>query len=111
MPCDSIRAKNQTPEQREAEILASLRDLESALSSGTVQVVLSPEGAVAFVGEWNRRGVSDVCAYNRLMVASSFVLAEAIQTAETIAGRSVNPAAIAAGTHSHDGGRTWHPGH
>jgi hypothetical protein len=32
----------------------------------------------------------------------------AIQRAEQLAGRSVDRAVIGHGTHSHDGGRTWH---
>lgn len=111
MPCDSPRNSQQTAEEREREIIASLRRLEAQLTSNQVSIVISPEGAVCFAGWADRDGVSDVCAYHRLMAQGSFALANAIAQAEMMSGRQVNPAAVGSGVHSHDGGHTWHPGH
>jgi hypothetical protein len=42
-------------------------------------------------------------------MASGFALAKlAIMKAEQLAGRTVDRKVVAQGTHSHDGGRTWH---
>lgn len=109
MPCDSIA---RTPTARENQRLALTR-LESALNEGLARVVISASGAVAFSG-WaieQRGGLSDVCAYRRLVASNSPALRRAVFKAETMAGRKVDARQVAAGTHSHDGGSTWHKGH
>lgn len=113
MPCDSVRNPNQTLEQRVDQVKKSLTRLEQALAAGRVTVRIGPTGAVAFAG-WkpeDRDDVTDVCAYRALSVQGSFALRQAVQRAEQQQGRKVNAAAVAAGVHSHDGGRTWGPGH
>jgi len=113
MPCDTVKKPNQTIASRSGEIKKSLSGLESALTAGRVKVKIGPTGAVAFEG-WkpeDRDGVTDVCGYRTLMAQNSFPLRQAVQRAEAQQGRKVNPHAVAAGTHSHDGGSTWHKGH
>mgnify|MGYP001610290563 CR=1 FL=1 len=82
-------------------------------SNGTIKIVISKDGAIAFAGfnEELRDGVSDACAYRRLVVAGSATAKMALARAEILAGRKVDNAQVAAGTHSHDGGKTWSPGH
>ncbi len=111
MPCDTLYLERMTKIQRKKEIADALAALEKALKDRTAQVKIGANGAVAFNGTWDRRGVSDVCAYRKLTVAGSPVLRSAIIRAEMLAGRKVDPQQVAAGTHSHDGGHTWHKGH
>lgn len=113
MPCDTRIPRGMTPERRLEQIKVATARLEQWLDNGAVTVAISKDGAIAFVG-WQgaeRRDVTDVCAYRRLVNEGSFALRKAVAKAEMLAGRKVNQQAIAAGTHSHDGGQTWHPGH
>jgi hypothetical protein len=111
MPCDTMRRRRgQTEAERLSDIQRAVQRLETALQSGQVKVVVDRmSGAVAFSGwqEQSRDGVGDVCAYRKLSAKGSFALRKALATAEALAGRKVNQQAIAAGTHSHDGGQTW----
>lgn len=111
MPCDTVREPNQTLESRNNQVKAALRRLEAALKGGTVKVNISPNGAVAFQGWKDRDDVTDVCAYRTLTAEGSWELRQAVTKAEAMQGRKVNPNAVASGTHSHDGGSTWHKGH
>ena len=113
MPCDTQIPREMTPEQRAAQIDKAVRALEQELMTGGVQVILGPDGAIAFGGwaDQNRKGVSDVCAYNKLVQQGSSALQMAIQQAEALSGVSFNQQAVATGRHSHDGGHTWHNGH
>lgn len=113
MPCDSNLRQGQTLAARNEEIKRSLAKLEAELNLGRVGVKIGANGAVAFTN-WapgERSDVSDVCAYRTLSAQGSFALRQAIARAETQQGRKVNPHAVAAGTHSHDGGKSWHKGH
>lgn len=113
MPCDSTLRRGQTLASRNEEIKRALTKLEAELNLGRVGVKIAPNGAVAFTG-WkpdDRGDVSDVCAFRTLQAQGSFALRQAVQRAEAQQGRKVNPAAVAAGHHSHDGGRTFGPGH
>lgn len=113
MPCDSNLREGQTLAARNEEIKRNLAKLEAELNLGRVGVKISANGAVAFTG-WkpeDRGDVTDVCAYRTLSASSSFALRQAVTRAETLQGRKVNPHAVAAGHHSHDGGSTWHKGH
>lgn len=109
MPCDTIRKPNETREQRIARVTTALRRLEVGLTSRTITVVISREGAVAFKGwsDESREGVTDVCAYRALTKMRSGALAQAIKTAQLAYGRPVNEQQVLAGVHSHDGGVTW----
>lgn len=107
MACDTMRVPGQTPQQRAKQIQDAIADLDAALASMKVTVKIGPQGAVAFSGAWERNGISDVCAYRRLSAKGSEALRRAVARAEALAGRKADPRAIAAGHHSHDGGRTW----
>jgi hypothetical protein len=101
-----------TAKQRAAQGTAVDR-LNLALAAGTVTVKVGANGAIAFTG-WaqdDRAGVSDLCAYRKLAAQNSPQLRRALARAEVIAGRTVDRATVASGTHSHDGGASWHPGH
>ena len=108
MPC--FTQPNLTQQQRNAMQDAITR-LERSLAAGMAQVVIGANGAIAFKGIWRRDGVADVCAYRALQAANSAALRRAVARAEVVAGRQVNPQAVAAGVHSHDGGASWHAGH
>jgi hypothetical protein len=98
-------------QQRKQAMQDAIGRLDRALDGGTVKVVIGSAGAVAFKGLWRNEGVSDLCAYRALLASNSPALRRAVMRAEVIAGRAINPQAIAAGTHSHDSGASWHPGH
>jgi len=104
-------APQQTLEERMKEISAALLQLESQLQSSSVKVQIGATGAVAFTGWNDRRKISDACAFRSLTAKNSWALRQAVARAEAMSGRKVNQRAVAAGVHSHDGGRTWHNGH
>jgi len=106
MPCDSVP---QTPEwQRQTK--AALDRLAQSLEGGSVALVIDrATGSIAFRG-WDatqRGGLTDLCAYRRLLADNSWPLRLAIARAEQAAGRSVDAMAVGSGVHSHDGGETW----
>jgi len=110
MPCDTILRALQTAAQREREIKEALDQLVASLDAGSVEIIIGADGAVCFSGstwEDNRRGVTDVCAYNRLSQEDSWAFRQALQRAESLSGYQVDEQTVAAGVHSHDGGRTW----
>lgn len=108
MPCDS-RPESQT-EVGQRKMREALERLRAALvEGGSVSVVIGASGAIAFRGweEGQREGMTDACAYRKLLAMNSPELRRAVMRAETIYGRKVNQQAIAQGVHSHDGGHTW----
>jgi hypothetical protein len=112
MPCDTKLKANQTIQQRAAEVRTVVEKLSQALASGRVKAVVGANGGVAFAGfDGERDGVTDACAYRRLMVSGSALAKAKVAQAEVMAGRSINRMAIGQGLHSHDGGKTWHDGH
>lgn len=111
MPCISTIPAGMTLVERQTQIEKALKRLEASLSSGKVQVRIGGNGAVAFAGWTDRDDVTDVCALRALTLQNSWALRQAIARAESAQGRKVNPNAVASGVHSHDGGRSWHPGH
>lgn len=104
MPC--LTQPDLTPTQAE-KMRAAIARLEAAIGRGSVNVAIGREGGIAFAGWTDREGVSDICAYRALSAANSPILRRAIARAEGMQGRRLDPRAIAAGTHSHDGGKTW----
>lgn len=110
MPCDTSRKRGQTIQERAAEVRKIVDNLGRALASGTVTVKIGPQGAPVFIGltPQERDDVTDVCAYRRLMISGSSAAKLAIARAEIMAGRKINPLAVAQGVHSHDGGASWH---
>lgn len=111
MPCDTRLKVGQTISQRAVEVRSVSDRLAQSLASGRVKVKIDKKtGAVAFDG-WpvsERDGVTDNCAYRRIMAGQSAAAKMRIAQAEQLAGRTVNKQAVAQGVHSHDGGRTWH---
>lgn len=108
MPCDTVRPK-QPLQERIAEIRTAMEGLEKALLRRRVKVVVGPQGAITFNGwgEQERNGVTDACAYRRIMATGSSIAKMEIARAEQMSGRSVDRRVLAAGVHSHDGGHTW----
>lgn len=110
MPCDTRLKKNQTIQQRAAEVRKVAERVTVGLAVGRVKVKVGPQGAVAFVGlsDEERDGVTDACIYRRVLVSGSALARAAVARAEQLAGRSVDRAVVGHGAHSHDGGGTWH---
>lgn len=111
MPCDTrLRNRNQTMTQRKAEIRLAEELLDKLIMKKKVKPVVGPQGAIAFQGwkEEDRAGMTDACAYRRLMMTGSALTKAEIERAEQLAGTSVNRQVIGSGVHSHDGGRSWH---
>lgn len=110
MPCDTRLKTNQTIQQRAAEVRATVEALKTGLITGRIKAKVGPQGAIAFVGltERERDGVTDACAYRRLLASGSALAIQAIKRAEQPAGRGVDRSVVAHGAHSHDNGVTWH---
>jgi hypothetical protein len=120
MACDMRIALGQTPPQRKKQIDEAVQRLNKALAVGDIKIKVGPQGAVTFIdgkvrgsvnGILASNKISDTCAYRKLLAAGSPELRKAIQQAEMLAGRKIDPQAVATGTHSHDGGHSWHKGH
>ena len=107
MPCTLRIPAGLTPKQWAKRWEGAVNALEQDLSDNRAIVKIGPDGAIAFSGWTSRDGVSDVCAYRWLAGKRSFALQKAVMRAEALAGKKVNERAIAAGSHSHDGGATW----
>lgn len=109
MPCEGMMKKNQTVQQRAAEVRSAVARLNILLTKRLVWPVVGSQGAIAFAGwqEADRAGVTDACAYRRIMATGSALARAEIARAEQLTGRTVDKKVVAAGTHSHDGGETW----
>ena len=111
MPCDRRLKAGQTISDRAGEIRTVVAKLSDALANGRVKAVVDKtKRAVAFVGlsDKDRDGVTDACAYRRIMTSGSALARAAIVRAEALAGVRVDNKQMAVGVHSHDGGKTWH---
>lgn len=113
MPCDRKLKPRQTIQERAKEIRTVVDRLNAGLARGTIKPVIGPQGAIAFQGltENERDGVTDACAYRRLLSSGSPTAIAAIQRAEQMAGRTVDRQTVAHGAHAHSDGRgglTWH---
>lgn len=108
MPCDTRLKKGQTISQRKEEIRTVVERLAKGLAAGIIKPVVGPQGAIAFQGltEAERDGVTDNCAYRRLLATGSALALQAIQKAEMLAGRKIDKQAVAQGWHQH--GSSWH---
>ncbi len=104
MPC--ITQPNLTKQQQD-RMKDAIARLGSGIANGTASVVIGANGAIAFRGWKDSAGVSDLCAYRALAASNSPSLRKAIARAEAMSGNKLDARAIAAGTHSHDGGQTW----
>lgn len=107
MPCDTVRVKGETLSERKKAVLETVRALEIAVIKRQVKAVVGPQGSITFAGWTNKNGVTDACAYRRLMATGSALAKVEIARAEQIAGRGIDRSAVNAGIHSHDG-TTWH---
>lgn len=108
MPCiGTPLSKDQTLAQRLTQVDQALKRLEQYIQTGTVRIGIGTNGAIAFQGWQDREGISDVCAFRSLTATNSWVLRQAVLRAEGMSGRKVNPKAVEAGMHTHDGGKTW----
>jgi hypothetical protein len=111
MPCDTRRKPGQSLDQRKAEITDFVKRLSAYLTAGKSKAVVGPTGAIAFTGIDSERadaGMTDNCAYRRIMQSGSTAAKLALQKAIALSGKAVSAQAIAHGHHSHDGGNTWH---
>jgi hypothetical protein len=110
MPCDTKLKPNQTIKQRADEVRKAVARIDLGLTTGRIKPKIGPQGAIVFEGlrAEERDGVTDACAYRRIMATGSALARAAIARAEQIAGRSVNRMVVGQGVHSHDGGKTWH---
>lgn len=113
MPCDTKLKPQQTISERIAEVRAAVERFSAGLISGRIRAKVGSNGGVAFDGidDKARDGVTDACAYRRIMVSGSPLAKAAIAKAEQMAGRTVDRQVVGSGVHSHDGGKTWHNGH
>jgi hypothetical protein len=113
MACDTRLKPKQTLQQRADEVRKAVAKLSEGLAAGRIKAKVGPQGAIAFEGfaEVERDGITDACAYRRLMVSGSPLARAKIAQAEQLAGRAVDRQALAHGHHSHDGGKSWHHGH
>lgn len=109
MACEAVRTPRQTAAERAREVRDALRALEAALAAGSVQVRLDARGRLRFQGwgEAARAGVNDACAFQALERSQSSALRRAVDREQGARGVKLDRRAIAAGTHTHDGGRTW----
>lgn len=110
MPCDTQLKPKQTIQERADEIRRAISGLDALLKKRRVGIKVGPQGALAFTGwpDTDRNGVTDACAYRRIMATGSALAKAEIARAEQLAGRGVDRRVIAQGIHSHDGGHTWH---
>lgn len=110
MPCDTRLKRNQTISERKIEILKATEKFVQGIKSGSVKVKVDPKGGIVFTGisDEDRDGLTDACAYRRVMASGSAMAIAAIARAEQMAGRSVDKQLVGQGYHSHDGGKTWH---
>jgi hypothetical protein len=103
MACDTIRKPGQSLVERASEVEAALRKLRSDLLTGRTQIKIAPNGAIAFVGAGVAGDLTDACAYRVLAFQNAPELRTAVARAEAVQGRKVDPRAVQAGWHSHDG--------
>ena len=113
MPCDTRLKPKQTIQQRIAEVRNVVDRVNQGVAAGRIKFKVGPQGAIAIDGlaDADRDGVTDACIYRRIMVSGSALTRAAIARAEQLAGKPVSRQVLGHGTHSHDGGRSWHDGH
>lgn len=110
MPCDTWRAApTQTLTERKKQIVETVEDLARKLARGQAKAIVGPQGAVTFDGWTPKNGVTDACAYRRIMATGGALARQAIAKAEQAAGRTIDKKVVASGVHAHGG--VWHAGH
>ncbi len=110
MPCDTKLKPNQTITQRKLEISEVVDRIQRGLVNGSMKLRLSATGAPAFDGlaDADKNNVTDACIYRRIMATGSALAKAKLVSAQALLGRAVQ---TTNGTHSHDGGATWHGSH
>jgi hypothetical protein len=110
MPCDTKLKPNQTITQRKLEISETVAKVQQGLVNGSIKLALSTSGSPAFAGlsDAEKNNVTDACIYRRIMATGSALAKAKIQAAQALLGK---PVVTTNGTHSHDGGKTWHGSH
>ena len=110
MPCDTRLKPRQTTQQRAQEVRDAVARLDALLKLKLIKPVVGKQGGIAFAGwtEESRDGITDACAYRRIMATGSALARAEIAKAEQLAGRSVDMRVVGQGLHSHDGGHSWH---
>lgn len=110
MPCDTLTRRGQSLQERASEVREAVTGLDALLKKRKVKIDVGPQGAVAISGwsDADRNGVTDACAYRRIMATGSTLAKLEFQRAELLAGRAIDRKVVAQGTHSHDGGQSWH---
>ncbi len=103
MPCDTRLKPRQTISDRANEVRRVVDTLSRKLAAGMARVKIGPQGAVAFEGLSNseRDGVTDACAYRRIMSTGSAMARAAIERAEQMSGRTIDKKVVAQGGHYH----------
>jgi hypothetical protein len=106
MVCDMTLKPQQTAAQRAAEVRKSAAIVEQLVAERKAGIVIGPQGAVTFTGisDDDRNGMTDACILRRITNPAAKL---ALARAEQVQGRRINAKAMAAGVHSHDGGKTW----
>ena len=110
MPCDTKLKPNQTITQRKLEITEVVDRIQKGLVNGSMRLKLSATGAPAFDGisDADKNNVTDACIYRRIMATGSALAKAKLASAQALLGK---PVQTHGGTHSHDGGKTWHGSH
>lgn len=110
MPCDTKLKSGQTIQQRAAEVRSAVTRISALLTGGKAKAKVGAQGGITFEGipDADRDGVTDACAYRRIMATGSALARAAIAKAEQLAGRTVDRQVVGQGLHSHDGGKSWH---
>lgn len=101
MPCDTVRVKGETLSERKATVTETVRALGVALVKRQVKAVVGPQGSITFAGWTDKNGVTDACAYRRIMATGSVLAKLEIARAELLAGRNVDKSMVKAGVHYH----------
>lgn len=109
MACETMRRPGQTLAQRASEVRKAAAIIDKMIAARKAGVKVGPQGAVTFTGisDSDRNGMTDACIYRIISRTGSAAAKMALARAEQVAGRAVNRAAVAAGVHSHDGGKNW----
>lgn len=110
MPCDTRLKPRQTLTQRKEEVRKRITVVDKLLAQRKITAKVGPQGAITFTGlsAEDRDGMTDACIYRMITRTGSAAAKMAIARAEQMAGRAVDRKVVAQGTHSHDGGATWH---
>ena len=114
MPCDILDRQltaARAAARRKARA-AAVADLAKRLARKAARLVVDRAGRMRIEGwpESAREGMTDPCAYRDLKAAQP-ALAARLEAELKARGEAISETQLSAGTHSHDGGKTWGPGH